>query len=442
MKMLTRIAGLLQSSFGPLAEQAGRQSQVIVRQRKFTASTLAQSFILALLAKPTANAEDIASMATSVGVDVTHQAVQQRYSPALAKFFRVLFSKMTCQIMCSDTKLAPLLARFTSVTLLDSSVIQLPESMAEEFPGCGGTNGSCAAAVKLQTELELGSGQLRCVQLEPGKSPDQATDRQHIAHTKGSLRIADLGYFSLAVLRAIAGCGAYFLSRVQYVVTIEIENERHSLIDWLVKENNNAVDQMVLLGTRSQLACRLIAWRVPGEIASRRREKLRKRMKRDGRTPSQKALAACDWNFLITNAGIEKLSLEEAIVLYRCRWQIELLFKRWKSYCQIDLFDSHDDVISMSRFWIRLCAALLQHWLLTFIGWSSDSTLSFAKIAKRLPESIDEIASSLSRIGRLRECLEKIKRKANATCRRTTRSKKPGTIELLRNPNLLEYALT
>jgi IS4 transposase len=42
-------------------------------------------------------------------------------------------------------------------------------------------------------------------------------------------------------------------------------------------------------------------------------------------------LAWCDWTILATNAPVEKLTPKEATVLYRTRWQGELLFKRWKS---------------------------------------------------------------------------------------------------------------
>jgi IS4 transposase len=44
------------------------------------------------------------------------------------------------------------------------------------------------------------------------------------------------------------------------------------------------------------------------------------------------SLAWCDWNFLITNVESEKLNLEAYFLLYGVRWQIELLFKLWKTH--------------------------------------------------------------------------------------------------------------
>ena len=108
--------------------------------------------------------------------------------------------------------------------------------------------------------------------------------------------------------------------------------------------------------------CRLIAWKVPTKVAAERRRKLKLAQKKRGRSaPTKEALAACDWMFLVTNVPPEKLSAKEAIVLYRARWQIELLFKRWKSIGLVDLLNGKNDAMPMVRLWARLCAALIQH---------------------------------------------------------------------------------
>ena len=39
----------------------------------------------------------------------------------------------------------------------------------------------------------------------------------------------------------------------------------------------------------------------------------------------------CDWLVLATNVPAERLNAMELWVVYRCRWQVELLFKRCKS---------------------------------------------------------------------------------------------------------------
>ena len=205
-------------------------------------------------------------------------------------------------------------------------MIALPVSQANQYPGCGVKGGLVKSALKLQTELDLLAGQIESIQIEPGKLPDQGTDRQHIQPKPGSLRITDLGYFNLSVFAMIAAAKAYFLSRMQYTVSVTVDGMSSPLIDWLNRQASGVIDQWVQVGTKNRLNCRLIAWRVPAEVASRRRQKMKQSMKDRGRHPSAKALASCDWEYLITNTPEEQLTFKEAIILYRSRWQIELPF--------------------------------------------------------------------------------------------------------------------
>ena len=444
MPMLQQVARELQTVFCKAPVEANAKLPVILRKRKFSAVTLAQTFILALLKNPRANSEQIAQMAATLGVEVTASAVEQRYGAALEGFFRSLFESIAKTVIKGDEALASTLERFTEVKLIDSSVISLPESMAGQFPGCGGGAGKNKAALKLQTEMDLRTGTFECVQVEAGKSPDQGTDRQHVAPKPGSLRIADLGYLSIAVLTMISQSGAFFLSRLQHVFNVDAGdgNGPINLIKFLHCHNESQIDQWVTIGRGTTLHCRLIAWRVPKEIAARRRRRLRKTKAKKGRQPSEQALVACDWNYLVTNLDSTQLSVPEAIVLYRGRWQIELLFKRWKSGCKIDLLDGRTDQISMTRFWIRLCGALLQQWLVAISGWSSQQVASFAKIAIAVRDLPIAFALSGFELEKLVETLTRFKSVTRVTCRRTKRRKTPGFIELLRNPELLEYSLT
>ena len=442
MSIVARMADALEVVFSEATEEANQEAGVILRRRKFTPVSLAKTYILGLLANPHARHEDLAAVAAAAGVQVSPQAIEQRYSPRLCKFLECLLARMLRVVVQADETLAPLLERFTEIKILDSSSVQLPDSEAERFPASGGAKDRNLAVVKLQTELELCRGQLLCLQPEPGKANDQGTDRQHVPPRPGSLRIADLGYFSVPVLASIAAANAYFLSRVQHHVKIHVEDVKHGLVEWLNRQPEAVVDRNIALGKEDRLACRLIAWRVPQEIAGRRRAKLRENsVRKTGREPSRESLAACDWEFLVTNLPEEKLSVKEAIVLYRARWQIELLFKRWKSIGLIAVLDGKNDVTKMCRFWARLCAAVVQHWLTVCVGWSATPTLSFAKLAHAIAAIAGELASAIGSEERVEAAINKLRRQAIACCRRNKR-RKPGAIELLRNPELLEYALT
>src|SRR4029077_15549679 len=78
---------------GRLAEEAARETGVIVRRRKFTPRTLARMFVLGFLQKPAATDEDLARVAAQCGAGVTPQAVDPRHPPRLAAFLEALFRR-------------------------------------------------------------------------------------------------------------------------------------------------------------------------------------------------------------------------------------------------------------------------------------------------------------------------------------------------------------
>lgn len=171
MGILARVGVVLQGLFGPAPQQAAVESGVIKRQRVFSALSLAGTFILGFLKSPKASAEKLARTAAQCGVAVTPQAIDNRHTPALVAFLQGLFKKATQLAVGSSKALAGILERFTSVMVLDSSALALPDEMQEQFPGCGGSHGGGAAALKLQTEWDLRSGALH-VEVESGRSPD------------------------------------------------------------------------------------------------------------------------------------------------------------------------------------------------------------------------------------------------------------------------------
>lgn len=442
MGILAKVGAALQQLFGAIAQSAADDSGVIERTRKFTALSLAQTFVLGFLKNPKASDEKLAQIAAQCGAQVTPQAIEQRHTPRLVDFLQKLFCEATKLVVGSDKALAPILERFTNVTMLDSSTITLPDDLQEQFAGCGGSYGSGAAAMKLQTELDLRSGAVAHVEIEPGRSPDGATSRQHARRGKGSLRISDLGYFNVLIFAAMMAADEHFLSRLQFGTGVLLRDGKAvDLLPWLAKQPGPFVDQPILLGQEQRLACRLIAWRLPQEQADRRRRKLRQdTMRKRGCAPSAERLAWCDWTILVTSVPVEMLTPKEATVLYRARWQVELLFKRWKSQGLVAELSGSTVVRQMVRVWSRLLAAVVQHWLVIASVWG-DPTKSLSKAYEAVRDFAGRVAAALTRSTELERVLDDVRRTTAKTCRRDPRSK-PGTFELLNDQDLLDFCLT
>jgi hypothetical protein len=325
---------------------------------------------------------------------------------------------------------------------MDSTSESLPDAQRDRFPGCGGSHGCGRSAMKLQALWELRGGALRAVRIEAGRECDYKTPLQALPLAPGSLRVADLGYFDTAVLQQMAGAGAYFLSRLQFGTTVFGPGGRPvRLLAWLAEQPGPFVDRRVLVGTERKLACRLIAWRLPEDQANRRRQKLIAEARRkDGRTPGEQRLAWCDWTVLVTNAPPEALAPEEAAVLYRARWQIELLFKRWKSMGLIAELAGSSVVRPMVRVWSRLLAVVVRHWVMLSTAWG-DARCSLVKVwqaiqgrATLLARAVDDQAGLEYELGQLKETL--------ATTVKQNKRKKASTFELLNDPERLDYSLT
>jgi hypothetical protein len=132
------------------------------------------------------------------------------------------------------------------------------------------------------------------------------------------------------------------------------------------------------------------------------------------------------------------MSAEEAVILYRARWQIELLFKRWKSLGLVALLQGSTTVRQMVKVWARLLAVLVQHWLTVGTVWG-DPTKSLNKVCRLIRTYVGRLAAALMRPVDLNQVLEEIQTAAAKTCRRNKRSK-PGTFELLNDVTLLEFS--
>jgi len=440
--MIAKLAAMLQGLFQESAQQVADDCGVIQRQRKFTAVTLAETFVMGFLANPHASHEELAQTAALCGVEVTPQAIDQRFTPRLAAFLEGLFRRALKQSLQATASLAPLLERFAEVTVLDSTTISLPAEQSERFRGCGGSHGAGRAAMKLQVMWDLRRGAFTAMGIEAGRDCDYKTPLQSLAPLPGSLRISDLGYFAIEVFEQIGRQGAFWLSRLQFGTSLFLPNGAPlRWLEWLSRQTESVIDQAILLGSERKMPCRLLAWQLPEEVANRRRQKLLAETRHKyGRTPTAERLAWCGWTILVTNVPAEKLVPQEMAVLYRARWQIELLFKRWKSLGLVAQLQGSSVPRQMVRLWARLLAVLVEQWFLVGSVWG-DTRHSLWKAGQAIRRHVLLVVAALGNQGQLEAAIEFLCRVIRATTRQNKR-KRPSTFELLNNPGRLEYSLT
>ena len=122
------------------------------------------------------------------------------------------------------------------------------------------------------------------------------------------------------------------------------------------------IQEVVVIGRddTQKRTLRLIASRLPTEAANRARQRVRKAARRKGRTPKDETLLAAGFCMVITTLPQKHWSAQEVLLLYRCRWQIEWTFRRWKSIVQLKVLPSYPSNLAE----VVLQAKLLLIWWL------------------------------------------------------------------------------
>jgi hypothetical protein len=437
MQIIPRMAAVLQGVLTIRAEEIGTQCQLIRRQREFTASSLLSTFVLGFLQRPQPTWEHLALIARQLGAEVTPQAVLSRVTPALADSLRQLWQAAVKCVVTSEARVAPLLAKFTHVLIGDSTTIGLTDALAGEFPGCGGSHGGGQAALKLQVIWDFLSGRLWRMTCEAGKQNDSTSPVMDETPPVGSLSIFDLGYFSLERFARWQTVGAHWISRGISDLLVWVDDESHDLHPWLQTQPSGPIDRWIEVGT-TRLGCRIIALRAPAEVAARRRQKARDKAAKKGRQPTTRHLATCDWTVFLTSCPDDVLTWQEVVVLYRVRWQIELLFKLWKSHALIDEHRSTDPVRQLVELYAKLTAVIIQHWLILVTLWSDDR-VSLTKASRLLRDQLPQLIAVLGNLELLIQILTRWSHTLPGLARLATRKSQPSNPQLLANPELLTY---
>lgn len=434
MTSIPNVAQTLEQVLTDVADQAARASGFVQRRSKLTGAKFVQTMVLGGLQKPDASLSQLTQMAATLDVPITPQGLEQRLGRAAAACLQAVLEAAVGQVVAAEPSAPPLLQRFGSVTVQDSSTIVLPPALAAIWPGCGGSTTDGDAALKLQVRWDLCTGQLLGPYLTAGRAPDQHAAVQDAPLPAGALRLADLGYFSLDVFRELDQQGVYWLSRLQCQTAVfEASGRRRALARWLPRVGTTVLDCPVTLGTTHRLPARLLAVPVPPAVAAARRRKLRAAARAKGRPVSRTRLALAGWTVLVTNVPPPLLTVAEALVLARVRWQIELLFKLWKQHGRIDEARSADPWRILCTVYAKLVAMVVQHWCLLVGAWdrpdrslvqAAATVRDYALLLARafagrceLVAMLEELRACLARVGRLQR-----------------RAKTPSTYQLLMLP--------
>jgi hypothetical protein len=413
-----------------IAQRLARETGFVQRDSKLSGATFVQTLVFTYLADPDATLDALTQTAAALNVDITAAGLTQRFTPQAATFLQQVVAVALQRVLATEKLAIPVLEQFAGVYIEDSTVVVLPEELRDLWRGCGSASEQGQAALKITLRLDLVTGLLSGLSLHDGRRHDSAAAHSLTSLPKQALYLADLGFFSLHRLQQIAEQEAFFLSRIRAGTKLyDAQGQELDLPGWLARQQP-MVDVPVLVGKSQQLKARLLAVRVPQEVADQRRRRLREEAKRKGQMVSSERLALADWTIFITNAPVEMLSLAEALIVARARWQIELLFKLWKSHGRIDESRSGKPYRVLCDVYAKLLAMVVQHWTWLLSLWDYPDR-SLAKAAQTVQKYALQLATGLWSQTRTHETLEAIARCLAKGCRMNPRKKHPNTYQLL-----------
>jgi hypothetical protein len=329
------------------------------------------------------------------GIELTKQSLDERYHTFAVAFMKSCYQAVLAQAF--HDRVEGITTAFKGIYLTDSTIVQLPCQLATFYQStAAGASAGSRASIKIHQTIELLRFQIHDLLLTDGKKGDAGYwKNRHFELGENNLWIADLGYFCWETLTEVAE-NNYFLCRYKTGAALYLKDhtgQEQSLdLQAYLQQDAGAAAGMqsveVYIGKEDQrIKARLLFEQVPEEVKQQRLEHCRKvqvntpKHRKPWQTSALKEFL-CGYNLYLTNATADKLGEEVVRLIYSLRWQIELLFRIWKSLLLIE----HTQGMNIFRFecflYGRLLFILLSTELLSFIR----STLQDAAIEVELSE--------------------------------------------------------
>ncbi len=307
----------------------GKRSGFVQRKsKKISAYHFVVGFIISCCNGNNTFSEWASQISLLSGKRLSKQGIFDRLHAGATAFAKQLLEQVLLQQSGKDFT-SSLFKGFGKVLLQDSTTLRLPQVLSAMFPG-NHSRGEQKAVARIQSILDLKAMRFINFSLGAFTQNDQSASESIIAEvTKGDLVIRDLGYFAIASFEKLIKAQVHFVSRLRFGVTIADRQGKPILVKDLLKQKRG-VDRWILIGSEKKVLVRLVMIPVPAGQAA---EKIRKaKQDRDARlNHSKEYYQWLKFNVYITTVDKDVWTAQQVYKAYRVRWQIEIIFKSWKT---------------------------------------------------------------------------------------------------------------
>jgi hypothetical protein len=308
-------------------EQLARTTEFVRRTSKYRGQDLVTLCVwLSHNLASTSLTQLCSELEAATGISMSTEGLNQRLNENAVAFLRELFARLLkAEIGSSSVIPSAYRNHFLRIRILDSTTFQVPDSLTEHYPRAGKKNEKTFGTTCLST-------------LRPG-----------------DLCIRDLGYFSLEDLYQMDQRGVSYVSRLKLNNRIYQKNpEPEFFQDGTIKKQTEYLPldleeimngmqsgetveiRDAYIGKDKKLPARVVLYRLTGVQVKKRRKDQTYKEKKKGVRYSEKSKRLTEINVYITNIAWEVVPKEHVHDLYSLRWQVEIVFKTWKSFFQID----------------------------------------------------------------------------------------------------------
>lgn len=320
-------------------------------------------FLLSLtngfLNTPDGTLAQLASFLSSASeVHVSPQALDARLGAEGVEFMKTCFEMALA--LDQKARAAPLgiLRDFDHVFITDSTNFHLHPSLSKFFMGCGGTASKSSMRIQLVLDYLTRRIYVKIGDVNLGDAP---TLQDFVENNDGGfsgtcLFISDLGYFKFAIFEAIQEKKQFFLSKFMHGVNFADANGIPLKLKALLKKKPDTFRVAVTINGH---AYHLAGQRLSDQAVNERIRKANQvaHVKRKKQITADYRLFL-HYALFLTNLPTT-YSIPTLYTIYRVRWQIELVFKTWKSILAIHKIRSAKYERLMCEIYGKLILAVL-----------------------------------------------------------------------------------
>lgn len=344
MTTITQLSEELQKLLTERADEVAKKTQFVKRKRIIRGSDFVQGLVFGLMNESNATRRQL-HMAYSRNSPqrITAEGFDQRFRIETVRFLQAMVEEaLKLRLQIEMGRSFGIMGLFNGVYVLDGTKVWINEVQQH-----------------LLTRLNLTTGEMIWQQTEE-KCHENHFALTHAPLPAGALRLADLGFFHLDTFAQLSQDGVHWLTRYKTRTSLYSLDGAPLDIDSLLQTGD--VDCRVRVG-QQRLPARLVARPVPAAVAQKRQAKQRHTAQRKQKKVSSAVLSLSGWTIFLTS--IPDLGFEDLEALARARWQIERVFKLWKSFFRLPHALSQQPIRLMCLFWAKLLVILIAHWLMT-----------------------------------------------------------------------------